>query len=271
MKFTPTNLSKKSFIDLEKIFTSYFDLLALKHGYYYVFDHYLDSIINAFCFNYNEEAMNYIRNRYCQNERYVLGEMLKIWIKIMDLKITSDNDFFDWFGYYYEKNAMSKQQGFAQYFTPEHICKFMAMLVMNDNVIQENVYEPTCGSGRLNLSAHSINNKLFHVANDLDYTCAKMSALNFMIHGIRGIVTCDDALLPKSKFKGAFVINSGIVPSIQFIADVNEAYLYINNRIGLSTQNENKDLNKKESEINTDFIKDQFQLKADRKGQLALF
>lgn len=270
-EFTPSNLNGLNFPELERIFTNHFDSLALKHSYYNVFDHYLDTIINGFCFNYDQNIMEHIRNRYSQNERYVFGEMLIIWIKIMDIKISVGNDFFDWFGYYYEKNAMSKQHGFAQYFTPEEICKMMVMLLMDKGTDNQKIYEPTCGSGRLNLASHAVNNKMYHVANDLDYTCAKMSALNFMVHGIKGIVTCDDGLLPKSKFRGAFIINERFAPSIRFISDANEAYFYINTRVGVPAVQKTKSLITQKNEINTEFLTEQYQIKADKKGQLTLF
>lgn len=265
MDFKATDLTKMCFSELEKLFTSHFDILALRHSYYNTFENFLDCVINGFCFNYDDGTMERIRSTYSEKERFAFSEMLLIWVKIMDINISSDNDFFDWFGYYYEKNAMSKKHGFAQFFTPESICKFMAMLVIGIDQSNYKFYEPTCGSGRLNLAAHSINHKMFHVANDLDYTCAKMTALNFMVHGIKGIVTCDDGLIAGSSFKGAFVINEFFAPSIRFISDVKEAYFYINLKTGNCT------INDKDAPMQTESIIEEYKIVDEKKGQLSFF
>ena len=85
--------------------------------------------------------------------------------------------------------------------------------------------EPTCGSGRLNLAIHSVNHKCLHRANDLDWTCAKMTALNFAVHGVKGLITCDDGLWPKKSFKGAFLVNYTRAPYIEYIPDCEAAYM----------------------------------------------
>lgn len=222
------NLENLNQLELLKHFNSLFDLLALKHSYYNAFDNILDCCINAFCFNYNKDIMDRIRSTYTQDERYMIGEMLQIWIFYMNNAVKTDNSFYDFFGNFYEDKSMSKTTGFAQYFTPESICHLMAMVVVTTD-IKNSVYEPTCGSGRLNLAMHATNNKLFHYGNDLDITCAKMATLNFLIHGIKGVVTCDDALWPKNAFKGAFIINYKTAPYIEYIDNADDAYYILNN------------------------------------------
>lgn len=217
------NLKDLPYSELLKYFNSLFDHIALRHSYYNAFDNFLDSCINAFCFNYDKLLMERICKTYHQDERYMFGEMLRIWIFIMNKKVQSDNTFHDFFGNFYEHNAMSKQQGFAQYFTPEPVCQLMVSLV-NLSEDSKYVYEPTCGSGRLNLAMHANNNRLIHYANDIDLTCAKMTTLNFLIHGVKGFVTCDDGLIIKNAFKGAFLINYQTAPYIEYISDADFAY-----------------------------------------------
>lgn len=208
-------------------FEKLFSEIAIRHGHYNAFEHFLDCCINAFCFNYDNEIMDYIRKKYNQDERYKFGEMFLIWIVYMNKHVTSDNIFYDFFGTFYEQQAMNKKNGFAQYFTPETICKLMVSIVSPAEEAKC-VLEPTCGSGRLNLAMHAENHRLLHLANDLDYTCAKMTALNFLLHGVKGVVTCDDTLLPKTAFKGAFLINYNQAPYIEFTDDVEIAYSFIN-------------------------------------------
>lgn len=239
------NIKQASYPELLKHFNSLFDHLALRHSYYNAFDNFLDCCINAFCINYDADTMERIRKTYTQDERYMFGEMLQIWVLCMDKRIHSDSSFHDFFGNFYEEKAMSKKYGFAQYFTPEPICNLMVSLV---NISEETsyVYEPTCGSGRLNLAMHAHNNKLFHYANDLDITCAKMTTLNFLIHGVKGMVTCDDGLFVKNDFKGAFLINYQTAPFIEYITNADLAYKILNSIVPTSKPKLNIDFEKLE-------------------------
>jgi|GEM_PF-1440219 len=217
------NLRNLSYAELLKYFNSLFEELAIRHNHYNAFDNFLDICINGFCFNYDKDLMERIRKTYSIEERQMFSEMVQLWILIMNKRVPDNNSFHDFFGNYYEEKAMSKQQGFAQYFTPEPICHLVVSLV---NVSESSTYvhEPACGSGRFNLAMHANNHKLIHHANDLDMTCAKMTALNFLIHGVKGVVTCEDALILKKSFKGAFIVNYDHVLQIEYIDDVNLAY-----------------------------------------------
>lgn len=217
------NLKNLTHSELVKHFNCLFDNLALKYSAYNAFDNFLDCCINSLCYNYNKDVMENICKTYTQDDRYRFGEMLQIWILCTSLKVTNDNSFYDFLGIFYEEKAMSKQNGFAQYFTPMVICEFMASIV-DVSADGKYVYEPTCGSGRLNLAMHTKNHKLFHYANDLDITCVKMTALNFVLHGVKGLITCDDGLFMKRAFKGAFLVNYSTAPIIEYIDNADLAY-----------------------------------------------
>lgn len=225
--FTPHHdLHKLNSSQIDKHFNSLLDRLAERYSYYNAFEAFLDCAINSLSKNYSEQTMEAIRKTYSQDERYMLGEMINCWILSCNQNIPDDNSFHDFLGLMYEKNAMAKQNGFAQYFTPEPICELMIAILSPYKEAQA-IAEPACGSGRMNLAAHASNHRLIHYANDLDYTCAKMAALNFFVHGVKGVVTCDDTLLPKQSFKGAFAVNFGSYPNIEFIDDANIAYHYL--------------------------------------------
>lgn len=213
-----------------KSFTKTFDKLAYKHGYFQVFENFLDCAINSFSFNYSLETMESIRKRYNEEERQIFGQLIFDWIKCQNEEIKTENCWFDFFGHFYEANAISKQKGFAQYFTPPTICDFMVKIL--DPMQKESIAEPACGSGRFNIATHAQNPKLFHVGNDLDFTCVKMAALNFMIHGIKGVVTCEDTLnQPGKTFRSAFIVNDTIAPSLHYTEDYVFTKNYINNKL----------------------------------------
>lgn len=211
--------------DLQKQFANTFDLLARCHSVHNVFDDFLHCTINSFCLNYPRTYMDPICKRYTQEERHDFGKLIQLWIQILDKNIPDDQSWFDFFGHFYEELSLTKTRGFSQFFTPQSLCTMMVELTSPAE--RQHLYEPACGAGRMNLAAHAINPRMFHVANDMDYTCVMMSACNFMAHGIRGIVTCEDALLPGRHWRGAFIINHKLAPSIQYVADRETANAYI--------------------------------------------
>lgn len=225
--FTPCkDLNQFNNNQIDSHFISLLDRLAMRHSYYNAFEAFLDCAINSLSKNYAHQTMEAIRTTYTQDERYILGEMIHCWIYSCNINIVDDNSYHDFPGIMYERNALTKQKGFAQYFTPEPICTFMAQ-ILSPYTQMEAVAEPACGSGRLNLAVHACNHRLLHHANDLDYACAKMAAMNFFIHGVKGVVTCDDGLLPGTSFKGAFAVNFGSGPNIDFIDDQHTAYRFL--------------------------------------------
>ncbi len=150
-----------------KVFNDIFQSLSRRHGYYYVFEDFLDLYLNAWCFNYqfNREL---IQSRYKLEERQQFTLMMYEVIKILDKEIQSDSDWYDFFGTFYESAALSKQKGFAQFFTPAPICTFMAQIVAPNN--NETFSDPCCGSGRFSLASNSVSLGGFHFLVDLDVT-----------------------------------------------------------------------------------------------------
>lgn len=84
----------------------------------------------------------------------------------------------------------------GQFFTPQDLCDLMAHIT---EPIGETVNDPTCGSGRLLLSALKTSRdngkEPIVYGNDLSYTCAQMCLMNLLFNSARGEVSCGDALL----------------------------------------------------------------------------
>lgn len=252
-----------------KPFLNVFEPITRTHGYYYVWDDFLDLFINGFCFNHNIN-LELIRKKYSQEEQYSFGKMIQEVLFLMEKKIKDDKSWFDFFGAYYEMASLSKQKGFAQFFTPAEVCDLMAQIAMPKG--KENISDPCCGSARLSLAANKINLGMFHFLVDLDYTCAKMAALNLMLHGIKGIVICDNSLAtPGKEFRGAFKINDRLnvtgVPQIEYIGTAKEAYNYVRfNTWSLEDFTANK-IKIEKQEDNFEDVKEILQ----ENGQFALF
>ena len=108
----------------------------------------------------------------------------------------------DVLGDFFEQNISNGKNG--QFFTPYHICQFMASITHTDQVCDDETIEPlrildpTCGSGRMLLASHRINgigNEYYGI--DIDRTCVKMTALNLFLNGIwNSEVMCANALAP---------------------------------------------------------------------------
>ncbi len=82
----------------------------------------------------------------------------------------------------------------GQFFTPEALCDLMAQM----NNVSGVTNDPTSGSARTILAGHyvakQLGNEFYGVANDIDGTCAKMSAINMLFHHIEGEITCGNGL-----------------------------------------------------------------------------
>ena len=84
----------------------------------------------------------------------------------------------------------------SQFFTPEHICDFMARIVDGTG---ESVCDPTCGSGRFLLKSlqqqreeHGLEPTLYGC--DLDHRCVLMTLLNLCLNSGRGDVEWGNSL-----------------------------------------------------------------------------
>ena len=122
------------------------------------------------------------------------------------------NPYGDLLGEYFTQYINRGQNG--QFFTPESICTLMANInIADQNPTGKNVLDPACGSGRLLLAFAKIAPDNYFYANDVSMTCAKMTALNFMLNGLRGEVACMNAL--SMQWFCAWQINQptlGIIP-----------------------------------------------------------
>lgn len=111
-----------------------------------------------------------------------------------------DHRTIDFFGSMYEEmfQGRGKASALGQFFTPENLCRTMARLVVTNQEHRSTFNDCACGSGRTMLAAFEQTD--WHLANwfegaDIDSVSCKMCALNFMIHGMLGIVKQQDTLL----------------------------------------------------------------------------
>ena len=147
-------------------------------------------------------------------------ELILEWMKRVDEAIKS-KDSYDFFGTTYEamfqSNAKATTTG--QFFTPMELAKVLALLTDHENN-DNTVYDCCCGSGRLLLGhvymrlqhpEKYANDNTIYIAEDIDLTSCKMTALNLMAHGCYGCVICHDVLINNPP-DIVYIVNESKVP-----------------------------------------------------------
>lgn len=132
--------------------------------------------------------------------------------------------------------------GRGQFFTPDDICEVMAEISLKNctgiphtgsPLNRMAVSDPTAGSARNLLAAHAYFlkkgwRKPYLCAEDVDFTCCKMSAINLCVHGCFGEVVCHNTLTEPQDVRVGYVINEGLLmcdrPSIRRLEDPKEFY-----------------------------------------------
>jgi hypothetical protein len=82
--------------------------------------------------------------------------------------------------------------------------EFVKLVTEHEVPIQPlKVSDPCCGSGRTLLASAAtlpgwvlLSGLVWFHANDIATLCTKMAQINFALYGLRGVVTCQDALMP---------------------------------------------------------------------------
>ncbi len=168
-----------------------------------VFDDFLTMTIASFGQNplvklsYDEELYLEAIGKY-KHHKLVdhIPKLLTCLIMEMEEQIGSSSGN-DVLGTYYEQNFSKK--GSQQFFTPWHICQFMAS-TLGSKTSEEplRILDPCCGSGRMLVcGANHLGKQHYYFGIDIDHTCVKMTALNLFLNGVlHGEVMWADALSP---------------------------------------------------------------------------
>lgn len=213
-------------------FITLFRKIAYKNGYDKVFPDFLDMFIKGFSPWDNFEQYNTIwQERYDKDTRLLFGELIKLFISLMNENLKSNNAWFDALGTFYEMELVSKnkQSTFGQFFTPSPIADFMAKIQGDIKGKQLLLNDPCSGSGRFVLAMHANNPGNYYFAEDIDPVCCRMTVCNMLIHGAVGAVIHHDSLNPDS-FYEAWAINHILniegIPTIKNISQMETDKFY---------------------------------------------
>lgn len=139
-------------------------------------------------------------------------ELLVRWLELATQGINK-NGAYDFFGTMYEEvvKGKFKSSAMGQFFTPLALCGLMAEVTYSPE--GRTVCDCACGSGRTLLAHFSQSDKTklyYYYGGDLDPVCVKMCTLNFMIHGMFGIVERRNALT--REFFNGYIVNELCYP-----------------------------------------------------------
>jgi len=197
--------------------------LAYRHSSYAdCYSDFLDWSIGCFLVDGDKPCAERLQAKYKDDYKYfklLFAELINIYnTKICPVIPTEDpNDMYknnesSWCdplgNVYMEISSKFKASGLGQFFTPEHMCTFMAaLMISNDSGPSKLIGEPCSGSGRMILAANSWCLGNYYSAVDLDPMCTKMTALNMCIHGVKGQVNCGNSLYIGQDWRFGYEVN----------------------------------------------------------------
>lgn len=163
-----------------------FEKLIHSKSTHEVFDEFLDFGLLLFKAERTEE-----QNKLLMGLKDTYLPMFEQFGESCELAASGDEPLGDLFMEYlsYGKNG--------QFFTPMDLCLMMNEMTLGEDQEEKSVCDPACGSGRTLIAAGLKNRNLWLYGSDIDHRCVKMTALNMLIHTMRGEVAHMDALSMK--------------------------------------------------------------------------
>jgi len=213
-------------VDPTKQMMAVFEKYRHKYEPYTLFERFMEFVIAGFDITFST-----IERPFSPEEAGPCAELLNAWVMSMNDALKSKK-WYDILGDVYMNylaGTMTKQWS-GQFFTPMHICDFMAKITEPGENGGESVMDCACGSGRMLLAAHIVHLGNYCCAQDMDRICCLMTVCNFIIHGVRGEVVWGNSLDPLD-YRGGWKVNETLnilgVPGVRKM-DKMEAISYRN-------------------------------------------
>ena len=171
-----------------------FDKLRYKHDTWYIFRDWLDLTIDNFTIP-DQEPLFRNKDKYTDEEYGWFGDMFVAYLNIMN-EALEEKPYYDFLGEWWEGDQNMTNKFKAQFFTPVDVCDLMSQLVLSEDLGDEVrvMNDPCCGSGRFALAHHRYRPQDFFMLNDLDDYAVKMTVVNMLVHGMRGVVAHQNTL-----------------------------------------------------------------------------
>lgn len=190
-------------------------------GYYYDYDIFRDFINYAtacLLWEGDIKLAEELKHRY-KSDYSRFGELYLALAQTMQDQLPIEGfGWYDALGTLYEEiSSRQKSSMMGQFFTPPSLCDMTAQMLTpterEEHTITVN--DPSAGSGRMLLAFNAIYPGAYHIAQDLDPICTKMSAINMAMHGIKGQAVNGDTLQPDD-FNFGYEVNSHLYTTAGF-------------------------------------------------------
>lgn len=169
------------------------------------------SLVNSYdktCFDEREYAFEEVKKNYSEAEMDTFTTMFSKIIQLGILQVSGDIPYMDYLGDIYSR-CVGTKRGLGQVFTPYHIAKLMASLVVSEDDLTNaregkvlQFADPACGSGVMaiaminELAESGVNtaHNMFIKCADIDIDCTLMTFLQLSLLGVPAIVLHKNAL-----------------------------------------------------------------------------
>ena len=172
--------------------------------YAMLFDDFLTAMFNGFVPPGTDVDVSCFE-KYEKNDRLLLMSMAHTMLKIYQTEIKK-RDWYDPLGSFYEVlSSRGKRSSLGQFFTPHDVVKLMTQITHGEGETPpkgKSVFDSCAGSARMLLCFHQCFPGNYTYAQDIDFTCCKMSAINMLVHGCIGEVVWGDSLDADSYRRG---------------------------------------------------------------------
>ena len=201
-----------------KEFEDLFLQLTKQHDNSVVFNDFLDYSVDMFRIDYNEKHFKH--ETYTKEEHTIFYDLLTHLITHTNEVLNQDDSvgWYDMLGDFYENVIQSKWKAGTrgQFYTPVAVVEALADLTVNTHK-EGKVYDGACGSSRTLLAYHTRRPYDICIGGDLDYTSCLMSVINFVLHGVKGVILNMDSL--SGDFYGAWKVNEYVDYGLPFTVE----------------------------------------------------
>lgn len=166
--------------------------------------------------------------RFDADDAKMFWEISQAYFRLIDAEMEKGTQWYDAFGDLY-MTLHPAGGGKGQFFTPASVCTLTAetCLVGIDLDHAQGrptpvghrlcINDPAAGSSRLLLAAAAVlqehtTQRPYLIAEDLDYNCVKMSAINMAVHGCFGECVCHDSICNPDAVQLGYIINESMWP-----------------------------------------------------------
>ena len=254
-----------------KEFGKTFDSLVGRFGYTDIFYDFIDYQIACWLITGDKELAERLEKKY-ENSYPLLRELFTQFL-LSHQKAISLNNWYDVLGIVYETiTSKWKSSAMGQFFTPPTIVDFMTSITLGNLEKGQGklISDPACGSGRLLIASHAHAPGNYQCGQDLDPVCAKMSAINMLLHGCVGEVSCMNTISMEWRF--GYEINPHLTfhgfQSLRKIEKFEDSIFYVDyQKIKVKKDKPNCEISFTPEQIKVNIIQE----KIGKKGQFELF